>query len=70
MKQGVYQHYKGNEYWVEREATHSETEETLVVYQCLYGDYSWWVRPSSMFSECIEKDGQNLPRFKWIRETI
>ncbi|WP_417691398.1 DUF1653 domain-containing protein, partial [Pseudidiomarina sp.] len=27
MKKGVYQHYKGALYWVERVAKHSETEE-------------------------------------------
>lgn len=48
----------------------AETEEQLVVYQCLYGDYSMWVRPSSMFVETVElEDGQVIPRFKLIQAT-
>lgn len=63
---GLYRHYKGNEYFVYRIATHSETGEALVVYRCLYGDFSWWVRPLSMFTETIEKDGAVLARFAFV----
>ena len=42
---GRYRHYKGNEYEVMGTARHSETEEPLVVYRTLYGDFSLWVRP-------------------------
>jgi hypothetical protein len=66
---GIYQHYKGQLYQVFHVATHSETEEKLVVYQCLYGDYSMWVRPLSMFVETIEIDGKTLPRFKLLQTT-
>ncbi|MDA8683007.1 DUF1653 domain-containing protein, partial [Porticoccaceae bacterium] len=39
LQKGVYQHYKGGLYQVVEVARHSETEELLVVYRTLYGDY-------------------------------
>ena len=66
---GIYQHYKGKLYQVFHVATHSETREKLVVYQCLYGDYSMWVRPLDMFIETVEIEGETLPRFKLIQAT-
>jgi hypothetical protein len=66
LAKGRYQHYKGQQYEVFNTAKHSETEEMLVVYQCLYGDYSWWVRPLSMFTESVCIEGKTLPRFKYL----
>lgn len=65
--QGIYQHYKGNLYQVLHTAKHSETEESLVVYRCLYGEYGVWVRPLSMFAETVTHDGKQVPRFKLIK---
>lgn len=69
LTKGIYQHYKGRLYQVFNVATHSETEEKLVVYQCLYGDYSMWVRPLAMFTEDVMIDGHAMPRFKLIQAT-
>lgn len=66
IKPGRYRHYKGKDYEVLDVATHSETGEQLVVYRCLYGDYSWWVRPLSMFTESVEVAGESLPRFAYL----
>ncbi|AFP28989.1 MULTISPECIES: DUF1653 domain-containing protein [Marinobacter] len=63
---GRYRHYKGKDYEVIDIARHSETEEKLVVYRCLYGDYSLWVRPLSMFRETVNVAGEQLPRFARI----
>jgi len=68
LKPGLYRHYKGNDYYVFQVAHHSETREPLAVYQCLYGDYSWWVRPLSMFTETVEIGGEAIPRFQFVRE--
>mgnify|MGYP003856399837 CR=1 FL=1 len=68
MKIGIYQHYKGNLYRVLGLAKHSETEEKLVVYQCLYGNYDLWVRPEDMFNEQIEIDGKKINRFRFVEE--
>ena len=68
LKSGLYRHYKGNDYYVFRVAQHSETREALAVYQCLYGDYSWWVRPLSMFTETVAIGGEAIARFQYVRE--
>ena len=66
IRKGIYRHYKGNLYQVIEVATHSETQEQLVVYRTLYGDYSMWVRPLEMFEESIQVDGQEVARFTFI----
>ena len=67
IPQGIYRHYKGNLYQVLHTARHSETEETLVVYRCLYGEYGVWVRPIEMFRESVTVDGKLMPRFELIQ---
>lgn len=68
LQRSIYQHYKGKLYQVLHVSTHSETEEKLVVYQCLYGDYSIWVRPLSMFTESINtSDDREVERFKLVQ---
>lgn len=65
LKAGIYRHYKGNEYEVIDIATHSETEEKMVLYKALYGEFGLWVRPLSMFDETMD-DGRK--RFTYARE--
>jgi hypothetical protein len=63
---GRYRHYKGNEYEVLGIAHHSETEEELVVYRALYGEFGLWVRPRAMFLETVEVEGVVKPRFERV----
>lgn len=65
---GIYRHYKEKDYKVFFVAKHSETEEELVVYQSLWGEHGYWVRPKSMFCEEVEVDGKMIPRFRLIEE--
>lgn len=67
-KPGLYRHYKGKYYFLFQIAHHSETREAMAVYQCLYDDFSWWVRPLDMFMETIEIDKRIQPRFAFEKE--
>jgi hypothetical protein len=44
-----YRHFKDKLYQVMGVAYDSETGEKCVVYQALYGEYKWYVRPYDMF---------------------
>ena len=70
IPQGIYRHYKGNLYQVLHTAKHSETEEVLVVYRCLYGEYGVWVRPLAMFAETVKVDGKEVPRFELVKALV
>ena len=69
LAKGIYQHYKGNLYQVVDIARHSETGEEHVVYRTLYGDYSLWVRPLDMFTEDVQVDGEQRPRFAFVESS-
>ena len=68
LKPGIYRHFKGNEYRLIATATHSETLETMVVYQALYGDCGIWVRPVGMWTEIVHRPDYDGPRFQWISD--
>jgi len=73
IQTGKYQHYKGKLYEVVGVAHHSETLEPLVVYKALYhssdfGENALWVRPLNMFTELVEINGEQVPRFKYLGE--
>ncbi|WP_022962361.1 DUF1653 domain-containing protein [Halopseudomonas pelagia] len=70
LRPGRYRHYKGKDYEVVGLATHSETEEKLVVYRTLYGEFDLWVRPLEMFVGTVELDGEPTPRFTFISEDV
>lgn len=68
IRPGRYRHFKGNEYEVIGLARHSETQEEMVVYRALYGDFGLWVRPAQMWNETVERDGKTFRRFTYIGE--
>jgi len=60
---GRYRHFKGGEYEVLFVARDTGTEEPVVVYQALYGDRGYWVRPLADFTSTVRRDGYDGPRF-------
>ncbi len=66
IKKGRYRHFKGMEYEVIDIAYHSETTEPMVVYRAMYGDKKLWVRPASMWSETVEREGKTFSRFTYV----
>ena len=61
-----FQHFKGGRYRYIRTALNAETKERMVVYQALYGDRQYWVRPEKMFFETVTRDGRKFSRFTEI----
>lgn len=53
---GIYRHFKGKNYKVLHIATHTETEEKLVIYQALYGDFGIFARPYDMFASEVNRE--------------
>jgi cyclomaltodextrinase / maltogenic alpha-amylase / neopullulanase len=66
---GRYRHFKGNEYEVLGVARDSESEQEYVVYRALYGERGLWIRPLSMFTEEVERDGRRQARFTFVADT-
>lgn len=64
---GTYRHFKGGLYEVIGTATHSETQELLVIYRRYDTPAGGlWARPLSMWSERVERDGYSGPRFRSV----
>ena len=63
----IFRHYKGNYYKVLHLGVHTETKESMVVYQQLYvNEYpkgTVWIRPYDMFLENVVVNNVEVPRF-------
>ena len=70
FKLGTYRHFKGKMYEAIGLAKNSETLEDMVIYRALYGDYSTWVRPLSMWNETVEVDGKKYKRFTYVEKKL
>ncbi len=67
LKKGIYQHYKGGEYELVCLAKDSDNKNDLVVYKSVK-DGQIWTRDKKEFEEEVEKDKEQVARFKYVRE--
>ena len=70
LKPGIYKHYKNpdHEYIILGEGMYENTEELVVIYQAQYGEKQIFVRPLDQFEETVSWNGEQVPRFKFIRD--
>ena len=50
----IYKHFKGDLYFIEDIAIHSETGEKYVVYRALNGNNDLYIRPYDMFTSEVD----------------
>ena len=55
-KNTIYRHFKGNLYFVEDIAEHTETGEQMIIYRALYGINKLYARPLEMFASKVDRE--------------
>lgn len=71
MELGIYRHFKcGDLYQVVGLATHSETQQEMVIYKGLHDpENRTWVRPREMFEESVDTEDRGVvKRFQMLAE--
>lgn len=66
----IFRHFKGDYYLVIDFVTHSETQETMVLYKALYGPCDLFVRPYHMFVEEVPAEKENPTKQKYRFECM
>jgi hypothetical protein len=65
---GVYEHWKGGNYLVLGVGRYDPTDEEVVIYVRLYGRAGppLSVRPRADFVAEVEREGERVPRFRFL----
>ena len=66
-----YRHFRNRKiYRLATFATIEATGEEAVVYQAMYGDKRFWIRPKENFFEEVLHEGNRVPRFQPVSEEV